>query len=48
MAKKTKFDTSFNFGDNVARKAKAKGSGKRKLSSAQKYTAAMYMQPRRR
>jgi hypothetical protein len=50
---KSKFDTSFAFGANVpGRKATAGGKkgkgGKRKLSAAQKYTAALYMKPRRR
>src|SRR4051812_17890091 len=50
---KSRFDTSFDFGANVAaRKAtsgtkKSKG-GKRKLTAAQKYTAALYMTSRRR
>ena len=51
MARNT-FDTSFNFGANVkAKKAPATGTkkgGKRHLSAAQKYTAAMYMKPRSR
>jgi hypothetical protein len=50
---KSRFDTSFDFGFNVpAKKATAGGKkgkgGKRKLTAAQKYTAALYMQPRRR
>jgi hypothetical protein len=49
---KSRFDTSFDFGANVAaRKATSSGKkkgGKRKLTPAQKYTAALYMQPRRR
>jgi hypothetical protein len=46
---KSKFDTSFNFGANTGRKTKSKGKGgKRRLSAAQKYTAAMYVKPRRR
>jgi hypothetical protein len=51
---KSKFDTSFDFGANVVRKKKTasggtkKRKGRRKLSEAQKYTAAMYMKPRRR
>jgi hypothetical protein len=50
---KSRFDTSFDFGANVAgRKAtpgarKGKG-GKRKLTAAQKYATAMYLKPRRR
>jgi hypothetical protein len=49
MAKST-FDTSFDFGANVKKKAGEGGSrkGKRKLSAAQKATAVYYMQPRRR
>ena len=48
-----KFDTSFNFGYNVKpKKPKAAGGkkkrGKRKLSAAQKASAALYMKPRRR
>ena len=47
MATKSRFDTSFDFGAN-AKKPKAKGKrGKRKLSAAQKATAAFYMRPRR-
>jgi hypothetical protein len=50
---KSRFDTSFDFGANVAgRKATSGGTkkrrGRRKLSPAQQYTAAMYMKPRRR
>jgi hypothetical protein len=49
---KTRFDTSFDFGANVAGKKGKSGSstkgGKRKLSAAQKATAAMYLKPRRR
>jgi hypothetical protein len=50
---KSKFDTSFDFGANVPAKKATSGSkkgkgGKRKLTAAQKYTAAMYMTPRRR
>jgi hypothetical protein len=49
---KSKFDTSFDFGANAApRKAPSaskKKGGKRKLTAAQKYTAALYVQPRRR
>jgi hypothetical protein len=49
---KNKFDTSFDFGANVApKKATAGGTkkgGRRKLTAAQKYTAALYMTPRRR
>lgn len=50
---KSKFDTSFDFGANVAGRKTAPGTkkgkgGKRKLTAAQKYTAALYMQPRRR
>jgi hypothetical protein len=49
---KSKFDTSFDFGYNVAPKmaklAGAKKGGKRKLSEAQKYTARLYMRPRGR
>ncbi len=49
---KSKFDTSFDFGANVAAKkprtAGQKKGGKRKLTSAQKATAALYMKPRRR
>ena len=49
---KSKFDTSFDFGFNVVpKKATSLGKkqgGRRKRSAAQKYTAALYMQPRRR
>jgi hypothetical protein len=50
---KSRFDTNFDFGANVAARKAASGSkkskgGKRKLSPAQQYTAASYMQPRRR
>jgi hypothetical protein len=50
---KSKFDTSFDFGANVAAKKAASGGqkgkgGKRKLSKAQQATAALYMKPRRR
>ncbi len=49
---KSKFDTSFDFGANVAPRKAAPGGkkkgGRRKLTAAQKYTAAMYMTPRRR
>jgi hypothetical protein len=50
---KSKFDTSFDFGANVAAKKATSGSkkskgGKRKLSAAQKATAALYVKPRRR
>jgi hypothetical protein len=49
---KSKFDTSFDFGANVAGKKTMSGGkkrgGRRKLTAAQKYTAALYMQPRRR
>jgi hypothetical protein len=49
---KFRFDTSFDFGANTApRKAPSaskKKGGKRKRSAAQKYTAALYVQPRRR
>jgi hypothetical protein len=47
-----RFDTSFDFGANVAaKKTTATGKkgrgGKRKLSKAQQATAALYMKPRR-
>ena len=50
---KSRFDTSFDFGANVAgRKATPggkKGKGrKRTLTAAQKYAAALYLKPRRR
>jgi len=49
---KSKFDTSFDFGANVAPKKVTPGGknkgGRRKLTAAQKYTAALYMTPRRR
>ena len=49
---KSKFDTSFDFGFNVAGKQATplgkKTGGRRKRSAAQKYTAALYMKPRRR
>jgi hypothetical protein len=50
---RSKFDTSFDFGANVGPEKAASGSkkgkgGKRKLSPAQKYTAAMYLKTRRR
>jgi hypothetical protein len=48
---RSKFDTSFNFGANVAPKKTTSGGkkgGKRKLTAAQKYTAAMYLKTRRR
>jgi hypothetical protein len=52
MAKKSRFDISFDFGANVARKPRSGGrkarGGKRKLSAAQKATAMLYMKPRRR
>jgi hypothetical protein len=47
----TKADLDFPFGANIKPKKpkgqKSKG-GKRKLSAAQKATAALYMKPRRR
>ena len=50
---KSRFDTSFDFGANVAGKKATSGGtkgkgGRRKLTAAQKYTAALYMKPRRR
>jgi hypothetical protein len=45
---KNKFDTSFDFGANVASK---KTTGKKKggkRSSAQQATAALYLKPRRK
>jgi hypothetical protein len=49
---KSRFDTSFDIGANLpAKKATAGGKkgkgGKRKLSPAQQYTAALYLMPRR-
>jgi hypothetical protein len=47
---KSKFDTSFNFGANVAPKKAARSGGKkggrRRLTAAQKATAALYTKPR--
>jgi hypothetical protein len=50
---KSRFDTSFDFGANVAGKKATPGArkgrrGRRNLTAAQKYTAALYMKPRRR
>jgi hypothetical protein len=49
---KSKFDTSFLFGADVAPKKATTGGtkkdGKRKLSAAQKATAVYYLKPRRR
>jgi len=51
---KSKFDTSFPFGANVAPKkatsgARKKGKGgKRRMSEAQRATAMYYMKPKRR
>jgi hypothetical protein len=50
---KSRFDTSFDFGANVAGRRATPGArkgkgGKRKLTPAQQYTAALYMKPRRR
>jgi hypothetical protein len=47
---KSKFDTSFDFGANVAvKKARSVSKGsKRKRSAAQRATAALYIKPRRR
>jgi len=46
---KSKFDTSFDFGANVASKKKSRGGKKkRKLSAAQRATAALYMGKSRR
>jgi hypothetical protein len=49
---KSKFDTSFNFGANVAPKKATRGGrkkgGRRKLTATQKATAALYTKGRRR
>ena len=51
---RSRFDTPFDFGANVASKRASAGGkkkpkgGKRKLTAAQKATAAMYMKSRRR
>jgi hypothetical protein len=49
---KSRFDTSFDFGANVAAKKATSGGkgkgGKRKLSQAQKATAALYVKRRGR
>jgi hypothetical protein len=47
MAKRSRFDTSFDFGANVARK-QARSGGKKKRTAAQKAAAALYLKPRRR
>jgi hypothetical protein len=46
---KSKFDTSFDFGANVAgKKATGKKKGGKRKSAAQQATAALYMKPRRK